>query len=307
MNCAKRILCGTVAVVLLAQITASGAISAAGASAAAIRAETLLGTRATYCAAPRTPDQRVDVEKLIAELVELRANTYSFCIHNFATDWDDLKLVLPAAKAKGIRLWGSVVPPSESYPRTKTYAEPFRLDYLRWAREFAKLSLEHTNLVAWSIDDFTHNLKQTYTPAYVKEMIEGARAINPRLAFVPCCYFPTITPAFATNYAPLLDGILFPYRHESAGANLKDASLVEAEIKKLKAICGEGFPIVLDIYATAHSRLGATTPEYVEEAMQAGHRAAEGVMIYCHQHPTTSAAKYAIIQRNFHAWAGERK
>ena len=77
---------------------------------------------------------------------------------------------------------------------------------------------------------------------------------------------------------------------------------MEAEIKKLKTICGEKFPIVLDIYATAHSRLGATTPEYVDEAMQAGHRAADGVMIYCHQDPVKDAAKFQIMKRNFHAW-----
>lgn len=272
------------------------------AAAPAIRTRALLGTRATYCVAPRTADHRVDVDRLIAELVELRANTYSFCIHTWATDWDDLKLILPAANAKGIRVWGSVVPPSESPPRLKNYAEPFRLDYVRWAEEFARLSLEHTNLVAWSIDDFTHNLK-TYTPEYLQQMRDAQQRINPRLAFVPCCYYPTITARFATNYVPLLDGILFPYRHESGGANLKDASLIESEVRKVKAICGESFPVVLDIYATAHSRLGATTPEYVDEAMQAGHRVADGVMIYCHQDPKANAAKFEIVRRNFRAWA----
>ena len=136
-------------------------------------------------------------------------------------------------------------------------------------------------------------------------MLDGAHQINPILAFVPCCYFPAITPRFATNYCGLIDGILFPYRHESAGANLKDPSLVEAELKQLTAITGQSFPIVLDIYATAHSRLGATTPEYVEQAMLAGKRAADGVMIYCHQDPRQNADKYQIIGRQFRAWAGE--
>jgi len=265
----------------------------------------LLGTRATYCRAPRKADNRVDVNKLVAELVEARANAYSFCIHQQLTDWDDLKLFLPAARAKGIRVWASVVPPSESPPRTKMYAEPFRLDYVRWAEEFAKLSRQEPNLVAWSIDDFTHNLKQPFTPGYVKQMQDVAHAINPHLSFVPCCYFPAITPAFATNYVPLLDGILFPYRHESAGANLKDASLVEPELKKLKELVGPEFPIILDIYATAHSRLGATTPEYVEQAMIAGRRAADGVMIYCHQDPQKDPEKFQIVKRLFGEWAKE--
>ena len=59
-------------------------------------------------------------------------------------------------------------------------------------------------------------------------MLDASHEINPKLAFVPCCYFPAIKPAFVTNYCPLIDGILFPYRHESAKANLKDPSLVEA-------------------------------------------------------------------------------
>jgi hypothetical protein len=62
---------------------------------------------------------------------------------------------------------------------------------------------------------------------------------------------------------------------------------------------------VLDIYATAHSRLGATTPEYVEEAMSAGKRAADGVMIYTHQDPEQNPEKYQIIKRLFGQWASD--
>jgi len=265
-----------------------------------------MGTRATYYSTPRKGDKRVNVEKLIDELVEVEANTYSFCIHAQATDWDDLKLILPQARAKGIRVWASLVPPSESPPRTKSYAEPFRLDYERWAVEFAKLSLSETNLVAWSIDDFTHNLK-FYTPAYVANMLEAQRRINPRLAFAPCCYFPAITPKFVTNYCSLLDGILFPYRHESAGANLKDASLVEPELNKIKAAVGPWLPVILDIYASAHSKLGATTPEYVEQAMIVGRRVANGVMIYRHQDPKANAEKFEIVKRLFNEWRKEER
>jgi hypothetical protein len=265
------------------------------------RAKVLMGTRATYCSAPRKADGRVDVDKLVNELVEIGANTYSFCIHAQATDWDDLKLILPRAREKGIRVWASIVPPSESPPRTKAYAEPFRLDYNRWAVEFANLSLHDTNLVAWSIDDFTHNLK-LYTPAYVANMLEAQRKINPRLAFVPCCYFPAITPQFVTNYCSLLDGILFPYRHESVGANLTDTSLVEPELDKIKEAVGPWVPVILDIYASAHSKLGATTAEYVQQAMISGRRAANGVMIYRHQDPKANSEKFDIVKRLFNEW-----
>src|ERR1051325_7844434 len=274
---------------------------AADQSPQAQRAGNLIGTRATYCRAPRKADGRADVDRLVSELVDIRANTYSFCIHSSATDWDDLKLFLPRAREKGIRVWASIVPPSESPPRNPKYAEPFRLDCERWAVEFARLSLQETNLVAWSIDDFTHNLA-FYTTNYLKQVLDASHRINPKLAFVPCCYFPKITPAFVGNYRPLLDGILFPYRHESGGSNLKDPSLIEPELKRIKELVGPGFPVILDIYATAHSRLGATTPEYVEQAMQAGKAAADGVMIYCHQDPQTDGSKYQIIKRQFGSW-----
>ena len=287
--------------VILQQLTGCAAPRTAEKKARSERTSALWNTRATYCNAPRTADKRVDVDRLIAELTDIHANTYSFCIHGYATDWDDLKLILPRAREKNIRVWASLVPPSESPPRTKNFAEPFRLDYERWAVEFAKLSLQETNLVAWSIDDFTHNLG-FYTTNYLRKALARAHEINPKLAFVPCSYLPKITPQFVRDYAPLIDGILFPYRHESAGANLKDPSLVEAELKQIKALVGPGFPVVLDIYATAHSRLGATTPEYVEQAMNAGKRAADGVMIYTHQDPVQNPEKYQIIKRLFAQW-----
>ncbi len=267
-------------------------------SASRARARNLEGVRATYCHAPRDANRRVDTPRLLAELKELHANTYSFCIHPAATDWEDLKLFLPQARAQGIRVWASLLPPSESLPRGKMSSEPFRLDYERWAVELARLSLAEPNLVAWSIDDFTHNLT-FYTPDYLGRCLAAARAINPKLAFVPCCYYPGVTERFVANYGPLLDGILFPYRHESAGANLKDPSLVETEVNALRERAGGKIPIILDIYATAHSRLGATTPEYVETAILAGKKAAAGVMIYCHQDPRQDAAKYQAIKRQF--------
>lgn len=290
---------------LLAPLTGCVTSRTTEQNARAERAKAVAGTRATYCNPPRQADKRVDVDRLLAQLVELHANTYCFCIHAYPTDWDDLKLLLPRARAKGIRIWASLVPPTESAPHTKFYAEPFRLDYERWAVEIAKLSRREPNLVAWSIDDFTHNLAKTYTPAYVRKMLDASHQINPKLAFVPCCYFPTIKPAFTTNYCQLIDGILFPYRHDSDVGNLTDPSLAEPELKQIKELTGPSFPVVLDIYATAHSKLGPSTPEYVEQVMIAGHRAADGVMIYCHQDPQRNAEKYQIIKRLFSQWAGE--
>lgn len=292
-------------VLLALGCTAAESASPGEAAARELRAEALRGARATYCRAPRLANGRVDVPLLVEQLADIHANTYSFCIHSGPDDWGDLQLFLPAARKQGIRVWGSVVPPSESPPRSKKYAEPFRLDYERWAVEFAKLSLRETNLVAWSIDDFSHNLKTAYATNQLKRILAAARAINPRLAFVPCCYYKEITPKFVKDYEPLLDGILFPYRHESGGANLKDADLTEPEVRKIKAMTGPDFPVLIDVYATAHSRLGASTPEYVRQVMIAGKNSADGVMVYCHQDPKLFPEKYQIVKELFTAWSAE--
>ena len=109
------------------------------------------------------------------------------------------------------------------------------------------------------------------------------------------------------DYEPLLDGILFPYRHESGGANLKDADLTEPEVRKVKAMTGPDFPVLIDVYATAHSSLGASTPEYVRAVMIAGKSSADGVMVYCHQDPTLYPGEISDRERVVHGVVGERR
>lgn len=260
------------------------------------RAAVTRGTLGTYAGEPRMKDGHVDIDRLIGELVDLNSNTYHWLIWHASTDWEDLHAFLPASRQKKIKVWVSLVPPSESPPNTKNYSEPFRLDYLRWAEEIAKLSVREPNLVAWSIDDYTHNLP-FFRPEKMRAILDAAHRINPRLAFVPCSYFPAITQKFAENYRGLFDGLLFPYRHESSGANLTDASLVEEEVAQIRQRIGPDLPVVVDVYATSHSRLGQSTPEYVEQVMTAARKAADGLLVYCHQNPQT--AKYEIIKRLF--------
>lgn len=253
----------------------------------------LSGTLGTYANPPHFENGRIDQKRLIAELKDIHANTYNWLIRTRNDDLESLKLFLPLARKAKLKVWATLVPPSEP-----PASEPFKLDYELWASALATLSLSEPNLVAWSIDDFVHNLK-LYTPEYVIKFLAVACAINPKLAFIPCCYLKQITPSFVANYGPLLDGILFPYRAESVGANLQDASQVENEIAKLRVMFGPKFPIVLDIYASGHSRLGASTPEYVKEVLAAGLKTADGVLIFRHQDPVKFPAKYQIIKEGF--------
>lgn len=269
-------------------------------------AQALRGCRATYNDPPRLPNGHVDLKRLLDELADLHANTYDWLIWHKPTDWDDLHAFLPLARRKNIKVWVNLAPPSESPPNSENYSEPFRLAYQRWAVEIGKLSARESNLVAWSIDDFYYDLK-LFTPEYIREMTGKAKKENPRLAFLPCLYFKQLSPAFAERYRGLFDGLLFPYRGESVKANLKDPTLVAREIAQIRAMMGRDLPVILDVYATAHSELGATTSEYVREVMERGYGSADGVMIYCHQNPRNAPEKYNIIKTMFTKWDGEKQ
>ncbi len=285
-------------VLLVADIALAADAPSSQPSADAQRARVLRGTLGTYAGAPRSADKRVDPQRLLAELKDLKANTYNWLVWHQATDWEDLQKFLPLARKAEIRVWVTLVPPSESPPHARSYSEPFRLDYQKWATEIARLSLREPNLVAWSIDDFVHNTA-VFSPEKLRPIVAAAREVNPKLAFVPCCYYAQVKRGLAKGYGDLLDGVLFPYRNESVKADLKDPGQVEREVKDLRAAFGPDVPIIVDVYATPHSRLGASTPEYVGEVIRAARTTADGVMIYCHQDPRKHPQKYRVIRDEF--------
>jgi hypothetical protein len=261
----------------------------------------------TYAFGARTADGRLDFSRLLSELGELHANTYNFLIAGTKTGWDELHTFLPLAQKKGIRVWVTVLPPSESAPKTSYYSEPFRLDYEKWASELADLSLSEPALVAWSVDDFGYNLKTAFTPERMRAIIAAQRAKSPNFAFVPCVYYKQATPAFANTYGKFLDGILFPYRSESTTAGFADATQVVPEVKTIKQRFGHDFPVIVDIYATRHSRLGLSTPVYVEQVMKLARPVADGVHIYKHQDKNKPGEreKYEVILREMSSWNNE--
>lgn|SRR5690554_4891412 len=252
----------------------------------------------TYASLPRMENGRTDLVKLLDQLKDLNANTYNWLIWQNENDWGDLQLFLPLAKKNKIAVWVTVVPPSESKPIARWNSEPYGKDYVRWAEKIGELSAKYPNLVAFSIDDFVHNLS-TYTPEYTAEMISALKRSNPRIQFIPCSYYRQITPDFAKKYEPYMDGILFPYRAESEGGNLQNAALVEEEIKWLRGLFSDDMPIYIDVYLTAHSRLGASTAAYVQEAIKRGKEAADGVLIYTHPDPEKENEKYIIVKEEF--------
>jgi hypothetical protein len=272
-------------------------------SAAIARRQALAHSYGTYGANWRKPDGHIDAQRLLADLDELHANTYNWLISGAATDWDDLQNFLPLAHEHGIRVWVTLLPPSESPPKTKHFSEPFRLDFEKWAAELAALSAREPALVAWSVDDFAYNLKD-FTPERMQKIVAAQREKNPNFAFAPCVYYKQATPVFAKRYREFLDGVLFPYRSESTKAGFADATQVAPEVKTLRERFGPNFPIIIDIYATRHSKLGASTPDYVEQVMKLSQPVADGVHIYKHQNKNDpkEREKYDVIQRVMSSW-----
>ena len=270
-------------------------------TAARARAEVLRGSLCTYGAPPRLADKRVDAPQLIAELKEFHANTYRWVLHPGETNLQEFKKFLPLARAQNIRVWVTINPPSERLPRGTKPPDTMLSEYEQCAVALAQISLTDTNFVAWSIDDFVWNLK-FFTPEAVTRIVTAARQINPKFAFLPCCYFKSATPQFAKKYGPLSDGIMFPYRDESGGANLTHASHVESEVKTLRDRFGPSCPIIVGVYANRHSKLGASTPRYVEQVMIAAQPCADGFSVYRHPNKLTDPEKHAIVKRLFSAW-----
>jgi hypothetical protein len=274
----------------------------AGDATAHTRAEVLRGSFCTYAAPPRSADKRVDAPQLIAELLELHANTYRWVLHPGDTNLQDFKKFLPLARAQNIRVWVTVNPPSERLPKGAKPPAEMLSEYEQWAVEFARLSLAETNFVAWSIDDFVWNLK-FFTPEATKRIVSASRQINPKLAFLPCCYFKAATAEFVRNYGPFSDGVMFPYRDESGGANLTNASKVASEVKALRELFGPSCPIIVGVYANRHSKLGVSTPRYVEQVMIAAEPCADGVSVYRHPNKLVDPEKHAVVKRLFSAWS----
>jgi len=255
-------------------------------------------TKGTYASPPLLSNGTIDYPKLIEQLKDIHANTYHWLASGKNSDINALKEFLPLVQAADIHVWVTLLPPSESPPLSKNFSEPFQLDYVKWATELAQLSLIYKNLVAWSIDDFPYNLK-IFTPVYVKQFTDAAKAINPAFAFVPCCYYKMITKDFVAKYEDLFDGVLFPYRNESLVANLKDAAQVPFEIEHIRSLFTKPVLIFLDVYATAHSTLGSSMPQYVQAVIEAGLKSADGIFIYCHQNPERLPDKYEVIKKEF--------
>jgi len=158
--------------------------------------------------------EHVDSELMARRLIDLGANTYMWLIWHNANDWEDLREFLPLARDANIRVWVYLVPHSETALTNPKwpYSEPFKLDYVRWAEEIARLSLQHESVVGYVIDDFWGNVTpDRFSAEYTEKMVLAGKAINPALKFYPLMYYRQIGIRFMKELAPLVDGVVAAY------------------------------------------------------------------------------------------------
>ena len=168
-----------------------------------------------YTIEPRDGDGRVLIDPLVARLKLLGVNTYLWRIWDAPTDWADLKLFLPRAAQAGINVWVIVGPATQNSPDGKFAAEPFKGDYVRWAKEIATLSLTNPNLKAWALDKFISRYTTVLKPEAVREIQFRGKSINPKLAFMVAVGFGdlagwdgAINRPFLNAFHDVLDGVI---------------------------------------------------------------------------------------------------
>src|SRR5438552_457808 len=81
-----------------------------------IRRESIRGCIGTYGRPNWTTNGHADVQKLLGDLEDIRANTFHWAIHGYTNEWDEIKIFLPLAREKKIKVWITLMPPSESPP-----------------------------------------------------------------------------------------------------------------------------------------------------------------------------------------------
>ncbi|MGI5225134.1 hypothetical protein [Actinoallomurus sp. CA-142502] len=212
----------------------------------------------------------VDTPATISQLKKLHVNTFLFLVWHSPADWQDLSgEFMAAAKRAGINVWAYIVPPSEC---VSWCSQPYKTDYLSWAREIAQLSTRYPNLTGWAIDDFTNGQNsQTFTPDYMRQIKQITDGINPDLGLYTTAYYPTaVNDAFYEKYAPYIRGIIFPFR-DYPYYNTQVTSTLGPELDTILPHADKYHTkVVLMIYTGRYSTFDEPTPDYAKRALDVG-------------------------------------
>lgn len=147
-------------------------------------------------------DGSTDIEATVRGLKALgaRCGVYPIARKDQSNNYNNFRKLLGATKGTGIELWTVIIPPSEG-----ANSLPYKADYLTWARELAKLSLQFTNFRGFNIDDIDQDgSEKTFTHDYLCKIYNEKKKINPNFLFVPTVY--DLDSATADRLAGCVDG-----------------------------------------------------------------------------------------------------
>jgi hypothetical protein len=228
------------------------------------RTGAVLGDYATPIIEPVGTDgiAHIDDAATIQKLSGAHVDTYAYLIYSnpaygtadarsiTRSQWVDLPGFAGAAARAGINVLVYLVPPTESHdtidPTTTPAYEPFGWDYQAWSANIARVAVAHPNIRGIVMDDFAENSAGsgspyafTFTPQYVSGMRSAGRAIAPWLTLSTIMYYPNSigSSAILADYRNSIDGIVFPYRDESAGGrDTANAAQAESEGRSVGSV-----------------------------------------------------------------------
>ncbi|MBN2102285.1 MAG: hypothetical protein JW716_05440 [Candidatus Aenigmarchaeota archaeon] len=243
--------------------------------------------KAVYDNEPRLGDGHINVSGMVYWIKASNSNTYNYLIWHSEYDWEDLPGFLEEAEKEGIDVWITLSPPQE------TVSQPFGIDYMKWAEEISKLSLEYPCIKAWSIDNILL-FASAENEQYFSGVFSKARGINPKLEFIPVVYYSDVQSANFGVYGKYFNGVQFYYKVFPSAEGFGGYQQAEAQIKGLRSIYSG--KIIFGIYATPWQEAYPTTANYVKELIKIAKENADGVVIYTMQ---TEGEKFDVIKEGF--------
>lgn len=127
-----------------------------------------------------------------------------------SNDWELLHNFLPSAKLSGVAVYIGLKAPSD----VPSYSEPFRVDYITWAKEIGALSVRYSNIKGYGIKDQQKNIDLgLLRQSYIDSSLAAAKLVNPQLDLININTSPTdiLAPSVPTLTATLVNKNLNKY------------------------------------------------------------------------------------------------
>jgi hypothetical protein len=231
-------------------------------------------TKGVYGGPPRTQNGSLDMDRLFLKVSASGAYTCNILLTDTQRGLAELDVLLPEAQKRGIKIWVTILPPSELSPEMRM--DMRYVDYVGTAKKIAGLSVRYENLEAWSIDNVAVD-SDFFTASYLSAITAGAKEVNPELLFIPVVYYANVASPGFSERAAFFSGVQFYYTHFPAGESDESATILPQLEELRQKFKGK---VVLGIYASPWSKDYPTSPSYVEQLLKLAKQHTDGAMIY---------------------------